>query len=84
MHFDMDLGDAIRAPRVHLEGERLAIEHPEARWPDAVSSWLDGRPESIRRWPQPSLYFGGVHAVADDDAAADPRRGGCARSLEAR
>lgn len=82
MHFGMDLGDAIRAPRVHLEGERLAVEHPAPEWPDPVSAWLDARPESTRRWPEPSLYFGGVHAVADDDAAADPRRGGCARSQE--
>jgi gamma-glutamyltranspeptidase/glutathione hydrolase len=81
MHFDLDLADAIRAPRMHLEGQRLAIEHPHSAWPASVDRWLDRHAPDARRWPEPNLYFGGIHAVADHDAAADARRGGVARSL---
>ena len=81
MHFEMDLAGAIRAPRLHVEGQRLAIEHPHPGWPSGVAGWLDRTGQETRCWPEPSLYFGGVHAVADGQAAADPRRGGVARTL---
>ena len=72
----MDVGSAIRAPRLHVEGSTL---HLEGGWPDAVVATL---PESwdVNRWGDLNLYFGGVQAVqrAGDrfDAAGDPRRGG--------
>jgi gamma-glutamyltranspeptidase/glutathione hydrolase len=81
MHFDLDLSEAIRAPRLHVEGRRMAIEHPHPAWPASVDRWLSTHATDARRWPEPNLYFGGVHAVADDEAAADPRRGGVARTI---
>ena len=81
MHFELDLADAIRAPRLHVEGDRLAIEHPHAAWPQQVADWLTRNAPEAKRWPEPNLYFGGVHAVADGEAAADARRGGVARTI---
>lgn len=74
----LPLAEAVQAPRLHVEGERLWYEaqglSPEAetslrrRWPDAT------------RFDARSMFFGGVHAVGfDGDAlvgAGDPRRGG--------
>ncbi|MDX1460891.1 MAG: gamma-glutamyltransferase, partial [Xanthomonadales bacterium] len=76
--FDLPLEEAVAAPRLHLEGDHLSIEtgfDAEAlealtnRWPDH------------RIWPEPSMFFGGVHAVerlADGSfrGAGDPRRDG--------
>ncbi|MDT8408328.1 MAG: gamma-glutamyltransferase [Wenzhouxiangellaceae bacterium] len=77
MHFDMGLDEAIRAPRVHLEGMRLSLEIDADFWPPQTASWLEDQPMAeVRRWPPHSLYFGGVQAVSDHAAAADPRRGG--------
>ncbi len=70
--------DAVAASRMHLEGERLSFEAGvdaaavaalHERWPDAEA------------WPEPSLFFGGVHLAgrsADGQflGAGDPRRGG--------
>jgi gamma-glutamyltranspeptidase/glutathione hydrolase len=75
MHFGMALDDAVVAPRIHLEAGRLAVE---AGWPAATADWLDRRHPDALRWPGRSLFFGGVHAVADDAQAADPRRSGAA------
>lgn len=82
MHFDMDLRQAVEAPRLHLEGRALGIECPPGEWPTGLEDWLNRRWPDARRWPARSLFFGGVHAVADDGQAADPRRLGDARSLE--
>lgn len=83
------LADAIEAPRLHVEraidpeghtfdqidAEELAsAQDREALlkfWPDA------------RLWAEPSMFFGGVHAVrasanGSTDAAGDPRRSGVA------
>ncbi|MDX1626383.1 MAG: gamma-glutamyltransferase [Wenzhouxiangellaceae bacterium] len=82
-HFDMGLAEAIDAPRLHLEGGRLAIElggEGAVDWPDSCAEWLARRFPDARRWPERSLYFGGVNAVSDADAAADPRRDGHAWS----
>ncbi len=78
MHFGMQLQDAVDAPRLHLEGDVLSLERGSPDWSGAADSWLeDGFPDA-RRWAGRSLYFGGVHAVTDDDQAADPRRLGAA------
>jgi gamma-glutamyltranspeptidase/glutathione hydrolase len=72
----MEVGEAIRAPRLHVEGSTLQLE---GGWPDSVVATL---PETwdVNRWGDLNLYFGGVQAVrrAGDvlDAAGDPRRGG--------
>lgn len=64
----MDVGEAVDAPRVHLDG---GVVHAE---PGAEV-------EADVRWREKNLYFGGVSAVevrADGTlaAAGDPRRGG--------
>jgi gamma-glutamyltranspeptidase/glutathione hydrolase len=67
--------DAIEAPRLHWDGERL---HAEPGWSDAALDALDARWDVVR-WEQRDLYFGGVHAVVPaGEAAGDPRRGGAA------
>ncbi len=78
LEFRMPLEQAVASPRLHLEGSHLSIESGfdslaldclRQEWPD------------VRIWPEPSLFFGGVHAVerlADGGfrGAGDPRRGG--------
>ena len=71
-------GEAIAAPRVHLDGEQL---HLEGGIPEVVADELDGLGYATVRWQGRNLYFGGASAVAlrDDgelEAAGDPRRGG--------
>lgn len=78
MHFGMDLQTAVEAPRLHLEGDVLSIEHGRPGWSEAADAWLDAGFPDARRWDGRSLYFGGVHAVTDADQAADPRRLGAA------
>jgi len=80
IHFDLPLQQAIQAPRMHLEDDALAFELPPSAWPDQTTDWLDQQALATTRWPQRNLYFGGVHAVSDRDAAADSRRDGAARS----
>ena len=78
MQFGMGLQAAVEAPRLHLEGNALAVEFGGCGWPEGMADWLDNGYPDARRWPCRSLYFGGVHAVADDAQAADPRRMGAA------
>ena len=73
----MHVADAIRAPRLHVEGTTL---HLEGGWPEddvaaLPSSW------DVNRWGALNLFFGGVQAVERTSAgtfqaAGDPRRGG--------
>jgi gamma-glutamyltranspeptidase/glutathione hydrolase len=72
----MHVADAIRAPRLHVEGTTV---HVEGGWPDAdvaalPASW------NVNRWDGLNLFFGGVQAVQREgevlEAAGDPRRGG--------
>ncbi len=72
----LDLDDAVAHPRMHLKidgsGTSLAVE-PGLQVPDL------GIP--VRRYPGPSMYFGGVVAAYADtlgvfQVAADPRREG--------
>ena len=69
---DLDVANAISAPRVHLEGEVLHLEPPLD--PGEV-------PYEVARWNERNLFFGGVSAVEQLPdgtlgAAGDPRRGG--------
>ena len=66
------LVDAVDAPRLHWDGDVL---HAEPGWSEAALAALGDR-WPVRRWEQRDLYFGGVHAVALETAAGDPRRGG--------
>lgn len=78
----LTLEQAVAAPRLHLEGERLSVETPQAAWPEAAIRWLDRHAPAARRWPQRNLFFGGVNAVGPNAAVADPRRGGAAACAE--
>jgi len=73
------LEQAVRAARVHFEAGVLNAETFERDDGGAGLAEL-GAPELIS-FPEPNLFFGGVHAVrlgADGalEAAGDPRRGG--------
>ncbi|OAB61897.1 hypothetical protein AY599_07075 [Leptolyngbya valderiana BDU 20041] len=76
----IDLGhsleDAILAPRFHIEGGRIAAEAPDDRMLPIGRQWWHRHDPETRLWPERNLYFGGVHAISDRDAAADPRRQG--------
>lgn len=76
--FKMPLEKAVSSPRLHLEKNHLSIEHGfETATLEALQkAWPDHR-----LWPEPNMFFGGVHAVvrhADGrfDGAGDPRRHG--------
>ena len=76
--FDMTPGQAVMAPRIHLEGPLLSTE---PGLPDASLVALDRAAPSAHHWPEQNLFFGGVHTVSvgpghDFDGAGDPRRGG--------
>ena len=65
---------AVRAPRLHAEGDLFAYESG-ARKPD-LSAY-----ERVLAYDEPSMFFGGVNAArrtSEDvfEAAADPRRAG--------
>lgn len=76
------LDAAVEAPRLHVHEGALEAETPEtgAERAALLKAW----PEATL-WPEPSMYFGGVHAVLREArgaavAAADPRRSGVARA----
>jgi gamma-glutamyltranspeptidase / glutathione hydrolase len=76
--------EAISAPRVHLEGERLNIE---GGIDPSVMDALEARGYDVVRWNDLNLYFGGASAVALEEdgrleAAGDPRRGGAGVVVE--
>jgi gamma-glutamyltranspeptidase/glutathione hydrolase len=78
---DRPLPEAIAAPRLHVERGHLDIEPGFPA--EAVEAMVAAFPDH-RLWPDPSMFFGGVHAVlrrADGSAQAvgDPRRGGASR-----
>lgn len=75
---DMDLADAVAAPRLHLEGDSLDFE---AGLDEAVEAALLTRWPGAKAWPGTSLFFGGVNAVqrfpnGNFCGVGDPRRGG--------
>jgi gamma-glutamyltranspeptidase / glutathione hydrolase len=71
------VGEAIDAPRIHVDG---GVLHLEGGWADEAARRL-GESWEVVRWTGRNLYFGGVSAVErrpDGTLAAsgDPRRGG--------
>ncbi|MEZ5181911.1 MAG: gamma-glutamyltransferase [Acidimicrobiales bacterium] len=71
------LDDAVRAPRIHWDEDHLEVEPGLA--PDVLDALRAVAP--VNEWPAPSMYFGGVHAVAPGrDGAGDARRGGSVRT----
>jgi gamma-glutamyltranspeptidase / glutathione hydrolase len=70
--------DAVSAPRVHFEDDRLNLE---AGIVPELAHALEDIGYDVVRWNDLNLYFGGAAAVVvgEDgvlDAAGDPRRGG--------
>jgi len=67
---DMNLEEAIQAPRIHLEEN---IIHCESGINTAKLSfpW-----STIHHWHEKNLFFGGVNAVTPTNAVGDPRRSG--------
>jgi gamma-glutamyltranspeptidase/glutathione hydrolase len=71
------VAEAIRGPRLHVEGTTL---HLEGGWPDETVAALPPTWD-VNRWDDLNLFFGGVQAVEQTaeltfEAAGDPRRGG--------
>jgi len=78
--FGMSPREAVEAPRLHWDGQRIQIEpgFPEAALAALAERW------PVNRWAVQDVYFGGVHVVAPDgEGAGDPRRGGHAATAEA-
>ena len=77
--FGAEPGAAVTAPRMHWDGTDLQVEPGLGRPTLAAlrERW------SVNLWPEPNLYFGGVHAVSPPlaSAAGDPRRGGAGRRV---
>ena len=77
---DTDLTSAVTAPRLHVEGDHLDFED---QLEDTIRAELRRRFPDHRAWPEPNLFFGGVHAVGTDAdgelrGAGDARRDGAA------
>jgi gamma-glutamyltranspeptidase/glutathione hydrolase len=80
LDFGMSLEEAVTAPRLHLEGQRLSLE---PGFDQAAVAALDQAVPQLHAWPETNLFFGGVHAVSVSPGgrfhgAGDPRRGGVA------
>ena len=78
LDFEMTLKDAVAAPRIHLEGNKLSIEPGFGA--EALSA-LETAAPATHLWTEKNLFFGGVHTVSVKhggifDGAGDPRRGG--------
>jgi gamma-glutamyltranspeptidase/glutathione hydrolase len=75
--YNKPVEDAVNAPRIHLEGELLSIEHGFK--PDELTDVMLEYPKHTV-WPTQNLFFGGAHTVLSDTgnfyACGDPRRGG--------
>lgn len=85
LRHDMNLSEAVTAPRLHAEGGTLNLE---PGFDAAVADTLTTEFEHVAQWPERNFFFGGVHAVAFDptsggfEAAGDPRRGGVGMVVE--
>ena len=74
----LSAGEAIDAPRVHLDEDVLQLEGGIG---EGVATDLEEAGYAVNRWAERNLYFGGASAVAmraggELEAAGDPRRGG--------
>jgi gamma-glutamyltranspeptidase/glutathione hydrolase len=67
---------AVERPRFHPAG---AVVNAEPGVDEGGLAQLEERGWTVRRWPAPHHYFGGVSVVGRAGAAGDPRRDGAAR-----
>jgi gamma-glutamyltranspeptidase / glutathione hydrolase len=70
--------DAVARPRFHPAPE---VVNAEPGVDEEALTLLEKRGRTVRRWPAPHHYFGGVSLVSRRGAAADPRRNGLAATL---
>ena len=68
---NMNLVEAVSAPRLHLEN-RVLFSEPNARLPE--SSMI--KDLTLNEFDNKNLFFGGVNAVSGSEAVGDGRRGG--------
>ena len=78
LDFGMKPAEAVSAPRIHREGDKLSME---PGFPAASRDALEAAVPEAHLWPGKNLFFGGVHTVSVQhgpvfDGAGDPRRGG--------
>jgi gamma-glutamyltranspeptidase/glutathione hydrolase len=76
LHEGIEPQAAIDRPRFHPTGDVVNAE------PDVDEDWLSGLEQqgrSVRRWSGRHHYFGGVSALGQLGAGADPRRSGAVR-----
>ena len=70
--------EAVAAPRLHVEGQRLSLE---SGFSPATVAALEDAFDDVEHWGRANLFFGGVHVAGTRDGAfvavGDPRRGGC-------
>jgi gamma-glutamyltranspeptidase / glutathione hydrolase len=69
---------AVDRPRFHPAPD---VVNAEPGVDEGALSALEARGRTVRRWPAPHHYFGGVSVVSRSGAAGDPRRNGAATSL---
>jgi gamma-glutamyltranspeptidase/glutathione hydrolase len=83
LDFDMDVQEAINAPRLHTEGVGSTVEL-EHGITSVIAEELAQAGHQVSLWKDKNLFFGGVQAVARNpktgelSGAGDPRRGGVA------
>jgi gamma-glutamyltranspeptidase/glutathione hydrolase len=83
LDFDMEIQEAIDAPRLHTEGTGFVAEL-EHGIPKKAAEALALAGHQVNIWGDMNLFFGGVQAVARNpktgelSGAGDPRRGGVA------
>ena len=68
-------GDAVERARFHAAPD---VINAEPGVDESALEELEARGRSVRRWPAPHHYFGGVSVVSRAGAAGDPRRSGAA------
>jgi gamma-glutamyltranspeptidase/glutathione hydrolase len=69
---------AVERPRFHAVGQ---IVNAEPGVDEEALADLEAEGRTVRRWPAPHHYFGGVSLVSRHGLAADPRRSGAALEL---
>jgi len=87
IEFGMNVKQAVDAPRIHIEGDRILLESNTPR-ATIINLHKMGHKAEVRLRKDisdPGLYFGGVHAVHFNQNAtaggADPRRDGLAVTI---
>jgi gamma-glutamyltranspeptidase/glutathione hydrolase len=80
LDFGMPVEQAVRSPRIHLEGEKLSVE---GGFQSREVEQLVALYAEHEVWYDLNLFFGGVHTVTNDAGGfigeGDPRRGGVCR-----